>query len=248
MRLARALAFQIWLVAVTAVMLIVFMPLLAAPRRWLNGPYRLWTRLILGGFERIVGVRTELRGLERLPPEPVLVASKHQAMWDTVIFNTLLRDPVLVLKRELLSIPVYGWYARKFGMIPVDRGAHARALRGMVRAARERFARGRSIIIYPEGTRARPGAANPYRPGVAALYRQLDCPCVPVALTSGLCWPRSGLGFHPGLIILEILDPIPPGLNRREFMAELEARIESATAHLLAEARADTERAPAAAE
>lgn len=247
MRLARALAFQIWLVAVTAVMMLLFLPLLAAPRRRLNAPYAWWTRLILGGFERIVGVRTELRGLERLPAEPLLVASKHQAMWDTVIVNTFLDDPALVLKRELLSIPVYGWYARKFGMIAVDRGAHARALRGMVRAARERFAEGRSIVIFPEGTRARPGAANPYRPGVAALYRQMGCACVPVALTSGLCWPRSGLRFRSGKIILEILEPIPPGLSRAAFMAELESRIEKATARLLAEAQAQTQRVPASA-
>jgi len=247
MRLARALVFQVWLVAISAIMMFFFLPLLAAPRRWLEGPYDLWTRLILGGFQRIVGVRTELRGLERLPPEPVLVALKHQAMWDTVVIRKFLRDPALVLKKELLSIPFYGWYARKFGMIPVDRGAHASALRAMVRVVRERFAQGRSIVIFPEGTRARPGAANPYRPGVAALYRQMGCACVPVALTSGLCWPRSGLGFHPGIIILEILEPIPPGLSRKEFMSQLESRIEGATNRLLSEAEARTREACAAA-
>lgn len=238
MRAARALVFQIYLVAVTAVMGLTCLPLLAGPRRFLLGPYNLWTRLILGGFERIVGVRTELRGLDRLPPEPVLMASKHQAMWDTVVFKVLLRDPALVLKRELLSIPVYGWYARKFDMIAVDREAHASALRGLVRAAKARFAEGRSIVIFPEGTRAPVGGANPYRPGVAALYRQMGCACVPVAVTSGLCWPRSGMGFRPGTIILEILEPIPPGLDRKAFMALLESRIEQATGRLLAEAGA----------
>jgi 1-acyl-sn-glycerol-3-phosphate acyltransferase len=247
MRALRAFAFQTWLVAVTAVMCIFFLPLLAGPRRWLDGPYNLWTRLILGGFNRIIGVRTELRGLERLPPEPVLVASKHQAMWDTVIFQALLHAPALVLKRELLSIPVYGWYARKFGMIAVDREAHASALRGMVRSARARFAEDRSVVIFPEGTRARPGEAHPYRPGVAALYRQLGCPCVPVALTSGLCWPRSGYGYRPGTIILEVLEPIPPGLSRAAFMAELESRIEGAAARLLAEAEAGMQPVEAAA-
>lgn len=237
MRTLRALAFQFWLVAVTAVMCILFLPLLPGPKAWLSGPYMLWSRLILGGFRRIVGVRTELRGLDRLPSEPLLLASKHQSMWDTVIVNLLLREPALVLKRELMSIPVYGWYARKFGMIPVDRAAGAGALRGMVREARARFAEGRSIVIFPEGTRARPGASNPYRPGVAALYRQLGAPCVPVAVNSGLCWPRSGFGFRPGRVILEVLEPIPPGLSREEFMDLLEARIESATDRLLTEAQ-----------
>lgn len=237
MRGLRAFVFQAYLVALTAVIGIAGLPVLLLPRRMTFGPARLWARLMLGGFERIIGVRFEIRGRERLPPGPVLVASKHQSMWDTLIGLHLFRDPAFVLKRELLSIPVYGWYARRYGMIAIDREAHASALRLMVQQARARLAEGRSLLIYPEGTRVAVGRHESYKPGVAALYRQLGVPCVPIALTSGLCWPSSGYGYRPGRILLEILDPIPPGRDRAAFMAELESRIEGETDRLIAEAR-----------
>lgn len=237
MRGLRAFVFHGYLVASTAVIGIAGLPVMLLPRRLAFGPARLWTRLLLAGFERIIGVRVEIRGRERLPEGPFLAASKHQSMWDTLIGVHLFRDPAFVLKRELLSIPLYGWYARKYGMIAIDREAHASALRLMVLQARARLAEGRTVVIYPEGTRVAVDETLTYKPGVAALYRQLGVACVPIALTSGLCWPRSGYGYRPGRILLEILEPIPPGLDRAAFMAELESRIESATIRLTAEAR-----------
>ena len=148
--------------------------------------------------------------------------------------------PLFVLKRELLAIPFYGWFVRKAGMIAIDREGHASALRKMTAAVRAAIARGHAVIIFPEGTRKKPGAEPAYKPGVAALYGQLGGACVPVALNSGLYWTGpAGFMKRPGKIIVEFLPPIPPGLKRREFMAALEDRIETATGKLVREGRAE---------
>ena len=143
-----------------------------------------------------------------------------------------------MLTRELLWIPCYGWYARKAGMVPIDRGAGATALKAMVRRAREVVAERRPIVIFPEGTRTAVGAKRPYHPGVAALYTQLGLPVVPVAVNSGLFWPRRRFLKRPGRIIVEVLPPLPPGLDRKAFIAELQSRIEMATERLVMGARA----------
>ncbi len=161
---------------------------------------------------------------------------KHQSAWDTLAVPVLFGDVGIVIKRELLWIPCYGWYARKAGMIPVDRGAGAAALRGMLGRARAVMAEGRPIVIFPEGTRTAVGTRRPYHPGVAALYTQLDLPVVPVALNSGLFWPRRSFLKRPGRIVVEALAPLPPGLERKAFLAELQSRIETATERLIAEA------------
>jgi 1-acyl-sn-glycerol-3-phosphate acyltransferase len=141
------------------------------------------------------------------------------------------------MKKELMLIPVYGWLARKQRMIPIDRKAGASALRGLLRAAEAAKGEGRQIVIFPQGTRVAPGADAPYQPGVAALYARLGCPVVPVALNSGCFWPRRSFVKYPGRIVIELLEPIPPGLAKGAFLAELERRIETATARLEAEAR-----------
>jgi len=136
-----------------------------------------------------------------------------------------------VLKRELLRIPFYGWFLGKAAAIPIDRSAGVSALRKMSDAARQVLAQGRPILIFPEGTRKKPGAAPDYKPGVAALYGQLDVDCVPVALNSGVYW--TGFLKRPGTIVLQFLEPIAPGLKRGAFMTLLEQRIEGATNQLL---------------
>jgi 1-acyl-sn-glycerol-3-phosphate acyltransferase len=145
-----------------------------------------------------------------------------------LFLSCYLNYPAFVLKRELLSIPLFGWYLRKVGMIAVDRAAGASALRNMARQASEAFAEGRSILIFPEGTRVPPGESRPYHPGVAALYTQLKVPVVPVALNSGLFWGRRSFVKRPGTVTVQFLPPIPPGLDRKAFMRELESRIEAA--------------------
>jgi 1-acyl-sn-glycerol-3-phosphate acyltransferase len=184
------------------------------------------------------GTRYEIRGT--LPTGPALIASKHQSMWDTIIFTAILNDPAMVLKAELLWIPYYGWYSKKAKMIAIDRGAGASAIRRLSAQGKAALAANRQIVIFPEGTRSAPGTKLDYKPGVAALYRQLGVPCIPAAVNSGLYWPRRRFLRKPGTIVLEFLEPIAPGLDRQTFMAELETRIETATARLLAEGGMET--------
>lgn len=230
----RSIIFQFYFALAAVVMNVGWLPALLGPRRWAVTGIELWSRSVMWGLKAICGLSFEVRGREHLPATPFILAGKHQAMWDTVAVPLLVKDPALVLKRELLLVPFYGWYARKAKMIALDRGAHASALRSLLRQARDRIAAGRPIAIFPEGTRKKPGAAPDYKPGVAAIYTQLDVPCVPFALNSGHFW--KGWRRYPGVIVLEFLPPIEPGLKRAPFMSELETRVETATAALGAEA------------
>jgi 1-acyl-sn-glycerol-3-phosphate acyltransferase len=209
-------------------------PVLLGPMRWAFGCVRLWARIVRGAFSVICGVSVEVRGLEHRPTGPALIAAKHQGMFDVVAPFTFLDAPCFVLKKELMILPFFGWFAWKTRMIPVDRSAGASALKGMVTAARVRLAEGRQIIIFPEGTRTEPGAQGDYKPGVAALYRDLGLPCHLIATNSGQCWPAHGFMRRPGKVVFEFLEPIPAGLKRAEFMDELERRIETASRALTA--------------
>ena len=223
------LAFWTWTVAITLAGLAVIW----GPRRWTLRIGRAWGAGTMMLLKVLCDLRYEVRGVP--PRTPAIVASKHQSAWDTLIFPILLREPAYVLKRELLWIPLLGLCFRRAGHIPVDRAGGTVALRRMIRAAREAIAQGRPLVIYPEGTRTAPGERRPYAPGVAALYTQLGSPVVPVALNSGLFWGRRTFLKRPGRIVIEFLEPIPPGLSRRAFLAELEQRIESASDRLAAE-------------
>jgi len=186
----------------------------------------------------LVGLRHEVRGRANAPEGPAIYAVKHQSAWETIAFALLIPEFAGVYKRELMFIPVYGWYMWRAAMIPIDRGAGAGALRAMLRRARAAAAEGRSIVVMPEGTRMAPGAHRPYHSGVAALYRDLALPVVPVALNSGHYWGRRAFVKRPGTIVFELLEPIAPGLERAAFMELLGARIETASEALGAEARA----------
>jgi 1-acyl-sn-glycerol-3-phosphate acyltransferase len=231
MTFLRSAIFFLWFAFVSATLSILCLPLLLGPRSGAGMVGRLWSRLVFWGLRVFAGTNYEVRGI--LPKERALIAIKHMSMWDTCAIYTLLGDPAIVLKRGLQMIPFYGWYLWKAGMIPIDRGGKASALRNMVAAARRELAHGRSVVIFPEGTRKKPGAPPDYKPGVAGLYGQLEVPCVPVALNSGVFW--TGFIKKPGTIVIEFLNPVPPGLSRREFMPRLEAAIEGATSRLIAE-------------
>ena len=197
---------------------------------------RFWERVTFALLRFTVGLSHEVRGREHLPPSPVIIASKHQSAWETLAFHVLVPEVAVGLKEELTRIPVFGWYLMRAGNIRIDRGAAARAIRSLVEGAKRAVASGLSVLIFPEGTRRAPGDPPDYKPGVVALYHALRLPVVPVALNSGLFWRRRGLVKRPGRIVVEFLEPIPPGLERKAFMRTLEQRIETATARLIEEA------------
>jgi 1-acyl-sn-glycerol-3-phosphate acyltransferase len=224
----RSALFLIWFFTVTAILSLLCLWVLVS-RRATQALARVWSRATFLGLKHIAGIDWEIRGTP--PIAPVLVASKHMSMWDTLALWLALPAPAIVLKRELLRIPFYGWFLWRGAAIPIDRGAGASALRKMSARAKAALGEGRQVLIFPEGTRKPPGAAPDYKPGVAALYGQLGVACVPVALNSGAYW--RGFTKTPGTIVLEFLEPIPPGLKRDVFMARLQDRIETATATLL---------------
>ena len=230
----RSAAFNLVFYAMSVVIVIAATPCLVLPRRFTLYAMEAWSHLTLWLLRVIVGTRYEVRG--ELPRGGVLVASKHQSMWDTIVMTAILKDPAMVLKRELLWIPFYGWYAQKARMIAIDRGAAAAAIRRLVSQGKAAVAEGRPVVIFPEGTRSAPGSKLEYKPGVAALYRQLGVECVPAAVNSGLFWARRGFARKPGTIVIEFLEPIPPGLDRKSFMETLETRVETAAARLAGEA------------
>lgn len=242
MQAVRTLVFNIASYLSLFLLIIFYMPLLLMPRRYIWIAVRSWSGTTNWLLRVLCGISYEVRGLEHRPAGGILVASKHQSSWETFTLAAMLDNPTFVLKRELQWIPLFGWYTMKARLIPVDRGARSVALASMTLGAKERIAEHRQIVIYPEGTRRPPGAEPQYKFGVAHLYGELGVPCVPVALNSGLYWPRRSLAFQPGTIIMEFLPPIAPGLEKTEFLALLEQRIETATARLIEEGRASIAR------
>ncbi len=239
MRAFRSTLFNILFYVWSVFMVVLFSPALLLPWQVTVWGQRLWAQGVNLLMRLSAGIDVEIRGEENRPKAAAIVAAKHQSAWDTLIWHVILDDPAMVLKKELLLIPIYGWMCRKTRMIAVDRKAGPKALRTMLEDARRAADLGRPIVIFPQGTRAAPGASVgdvPYQPGASALYRGLDLPVVPVALNSGWFWPRRQYLRRPGTIVLEFLEPIPPGLPRKEFEALLMDRIEKATTALEAEA------------
>ena len=198
-----------------------------------------WGRLMNFGLRILCGCRFEFRGLENIPDEPVIFACKHQSAWETFVFYLLYDDPSYVLKKELMSIPVWGWLAIRAEHVPVDREAGMSALKEMVRTTKARLAAGRPVIIFPEGTRTAPGEDHLYHPGVAALYTQLGVKVVPVALNSGMFWGRKSFMKYPGRIIMEFLPAIEPGGDRKAFLRNLKADIDGRSLALCEQAKAE---------
>jgi 1-acyl-sn-glycerol-3-phosphate acyltransferase len=209
-------------------------PTLAMPRWGIIAVARVWARTNLWLLRMVCGIRVEFRGVEKIPPGPLLVSSKHQSLWETFALLLILPDPAYIMKRELMWIPFFGWYTWKAGMIPVDRSRGSQALAEMNACARREAERNRQIIIFPEGTRRPPGAEPKYKYGVVHLYAEMGVPCLPIALNSGLFWPRRSIRRYPGTIRVEVLDPIPPGLGKDEFFERLQGEVEAATARLVA--------------
>jgi 1-acyl-sn-glycerol-3-phosphate acyltransferase len=231
----RSVLFNVLFYLNLFVLLCLALPTLVLPRAAILGVVRFWACGNNWLLRTVCGITYELRGLERIPPGALLVASKHQSMWETFALAPLFADPAFILKRELLWLPFFGWYAWKADMIPVDRGARSQALAAMSARARIELARNRQIVIFPEGTRRPPGAEPRYKYGVAHLYAESGVPCLPIALNSGLFWPRRSIRRYPGTIVAEFLEPIAPGMDKQVFFEQLQQVIEAATARLIQE-------------
>ncbi|HEX2764558.1 MAG TPA: lysophospholipid acyltransferase family protein [Allosphingosinicella sp.] len=219
----RSLLFAIIFYAGTVVYVlagVVLIPLGPKPARAIASAWarfnRLCSRLILRITTRIEG---------EVPKGAVLVASKHQSMFETIDLVVVLDTPSVVMKRELTRIPFWGWLTQAYGMIAVDRAGGAKALRALVAEGAKVRAEGRPVVIFPEGTRVVPGERPELQSGFAGLYRALGLPVVPVALDSGRLWPRRSFVKHPGVVTMRFGDPIPPGLPRREIEARVHAAI-----------------------
>ena len=201
-----------------------------------------WARSSIWLMRVICNIRVEYRGVEKIPEGPLIVASKHQSMWETFALIQFFPQPLFIVKRELKWIPFFGWYIIKADMIGVVRGAGGRSLTEMTRRAGEAVRRGRQLIIFPEGTRTAVDAPPRYKSGVAQVYVDCGVQCLPVALNSGLFWPRRTFMRYPGTLVVEFLDPLPPGLSRDEFIKQVSAGIEGATRRLVAAGREEQAR------
>lgn len=191
-----------------------------------------WSRTWLAMYRGICGVSYEVRGQEHLPTGGCLLAVKHQSVWDTCALFAVFERPVFVLKSELMIIPFFGWALARLGCIPVKRGTGKSALENMVRGTRTALGEAKQVVIFPEGTRTRVGDADSYKTGISHLYKDLGVACVPVALNSGVLWPRHSFLRPPGVVRMQILEAIPPGMGRKQMFDLMVQRIETAVAQL----------------
>ena len=241
----RSLIFNFLFYVVTLIYMIFFTPFFfLAPRKRAWFVPKFWARTNLWLMKVIVGTDHVVKGLENLPEGSYIIAPKHQSAWDTFAFLPWWPDPVYILKRQLMWIPLFGWYIAKMRMIPIDRGNRAQAIESVNRGARKAVSDGRQIVIYPEGTRRPPGAEPKYKMGIANLYEELAIPVVPIAHNAGLYWQRRSFLRHPGLIEVEVLEPIQPGLSRVEFHDELIGRTERVCDRQLLELADDPDAPP----
>ncbi len=229
----RSLIFVTVLYVSMVVLGLVFLPAMLLPRSATMLGIRCWARVARWGMRVIMGAPTEIRGLDHVALEPVLLAPKHQSMIDTLLPFLFLKDPCFVLKKELMYYPIFGMYAAKAEMIAIDRSGSMKALKEMTAKAKAAIAEGRSLVIFPEGTRLAPGETEELKPGIALLYKDLGVPCVPVALNTGYCWPAKGIQRHSGQMVLDLLPPIEPGLNRKVFMQALQTSLDDGTQRLI---------------
>lgn len=210
------------------------------PRKYIMRCIRSWGTTCTWLFKVLVGGTVEIRGTEHIPEDgSFILASKHQSAWETFALIPLVKDPVFILKRELLYIPIFGWCALKANMIPINRGAKSAALKQMLKRAKEEMAHDRQIIIFPEGTRTSVDAEPHYKYGITHIYQILKVPVVPVALNSGLFWPRRTFMRYPGKVIIEVQPPIEAGMKGQAFFDQATDVIETASNRLIAEARAE---------
>jgi 1-acyl-sn-glycerol-3-phosphate acyltransferase len=217
----RSILFNVLFYLNTVFWLIAGLPTFFMPYWAIVEIAKAWGRVNLFILRWVANIDIEVRGAEKIPKGGLIIAAKHQSAWETFAILPLFDIPLFIVKRELMWIPIFGWLMAKGRMVPVDRSAGSQALVDMTERARIEIGRGRQLIIFPEGTRRPAGAEPRYKYGVAHLYATADVPCVPIALNSGLFWPRRSILRHPGTVLVEVLDPIMPGLDKEEFFKRL---------------------------
>ncbi len=232
MQKIRSILFDIAFYTGSVILVIILLPLLLGPRRWAAIPPWLWSLMTDFLARKILGLRYEVEGWENVPELPFIIACKHQSAWETLVMSKLFPGCVFVLKQELMYIPLVQLYFKRQRSIAVNRKLGIKAIKNMVEQAKPILEDKQPIFIFPEGTRVSVGDKGEYHPGVAALYKELNVPVVPIALNSGLFWGRRHFIKKSGVIKVVILPLINPGLNRKEFMAKLETCIEEKTAEL----------------
>lgn len=200
---------------------------LGAPVRPIRASTRLWARGILFGLRHLVGLTYVEEGRERIPAEPCLIVANHQSAWETLAFLILIPNVAIVAKRELVAIPIVGWFLRRSPMIIIDRANGAQALRVMIDESRAAIAQGRSVLMFPEGTRGEIGAPVQFKRGVELLYAKLGLNVLPVAVNSGLYWPHGGSRQHPGTVVVSYLAALEPGLAGSDFMRRTQGAIDA---------------------
>lgn len=233
----RSLIYNLLFYLVLVALIILALPTFLMPRGAILTVARWWARSSIFLLRVICNTRVEYRGVEKIPKGPLLVAAKHQSMWETFALLQFFEQPLFILKRELTWIPVFGQFLTKAGMIAVERGGGPRSLIKTLRQAGAEVRKGRQLVIFPEGTRMPVGAPPHYKAGVAQIYLDSAVPCLPVALNSGLFWPRRTFMRYPGTLVVEFLDPLPPGLPRDEFLVRIRTVIEDATNRIVDAAR-----------
>lgn len=236
MLVLRSILFNVAFYVNLMVLMTIWLPALLMRRQASLELGRAWGRTSLWLLDKIVGLKVEYRGLENIPKGAFIVACKHQSVWETFVLPIKFPDFSYILKHELIWIPFFGWYLLSAEQIAIDRAKGGKILPDLTRKVKELFAQGRQLFIFPEGTRRPVGAPPEYKFGIVHLYRETGAPCVPVALNSGLFWPRRSILRRPGAVVIEFLPPIPPGLHSKEFFAQLQDKMETATDRLIDEA------------
>jgi 1-acyl-sn-glycerol-3-phosphate acyltransferase len=215
-----------------AVWTALFLPVLLAirlagtPEPWVRAASRWWARGVLLGLKGVVGLSHVERGRENIPSEPSLIVANHQSTWETIAFLLLFRDVAIVTKHELLDVPIFGWFLRRSPMILIDRESGSKAIRKMAEEGAAALAKGRSVLIFPEGTRSAPSARVEFKRGVELLYAKLGCAVLPVAVDSGRYW-ASGNNKRSGRITVSYLAAIPPKMPPQAAMKQAEQAIQA---------------------
>ncbi len=231
--LIRSYLFYFLLALWTIIMGFFCLPFLILPNKFLRKPINLWIKGLLKLLEISCNITYELKGLENIPNRPVIIASKHQSAFETFIFFLYIKNSIFIHKKQLFLIPIFGQYLQKTKMISIDRSRGTRAMREVLTQSKQKVLDGNSIVIFPEGTRKNPGDAPEYKTGVAGIYEIAETEVVPVALNSGKYWPKTSFIKSPGNIIMKFLKPIPPNLEKKEFLNKIQSMIEGETKKII---------------